>query len=50
MRPVEHRRDKISVIATHCKINGHTFNFAKPQVVDEQAVWGKCIVLKSLHI
>ena len=50
MRLDEHKRDKTSVIATHCNSNRHTFNFGKPQVLDEESAWGKHKVSESLHI
>ena len=50
MRLDEHKRDKTSVIATHCNSNSHTFNFSEPQVLDEEAAWGKRKVSESLHI
>ena len=50
MRLDEHKRDKTSVIATHCNSNRHTFNFGKIQVLDEEAVWGNRKVSESLHI
>ena len=50
MQLEEHIRDKTPVIATHCNLNGHTFNFTKPEMVDEKPVWGERKVSESLHI
>ena len=50
MRIEEHTRDKKSVIATHSATHHHTFNFKKPEIVDQENVWGKGKISESMHI
>ena len=50
MRLDEHNKGKTAVITTHSNTLHHTFNFEKPEVIDEEANWGKRKLSESMQI
>ena len=50
MRINEHKRDKTSVIATHCNDNNHSFDFKKLYIIDEERGWTKRKISESINI
>ena len=50
MRLDEHNKGKTAVITTYSNTLHHTFNFEKPEVIDEEENWGKRKVSESMQI
>ena len=50
MRIDEHNKGKTAVLTTHSNTLHYTFNFKKPEVIDEETNWGKRKVSESMQI